>query len=128
VSSPFHWTLGLLCILWLGVGCARNVRKEGGREGFLGEGLASYYGPGFHGKKTASGELFDKNDLTAAHRKLRFGSCVHVTSVATGKSIKVRVNDRGPYSGDRIIDLSEAAARSLGIIDRGVSRVRLYAC
>jgi len=117
----------LLAVVVFGVGCARNVRPDG-RDGFLGEGLASYYGPGFHGRKTASGEIFDKTDLTAAHRKLRFGTCVHVTSIATGKSVKVRVNDRGPYSGHRIIDLSEEAARRIGLVERGVSKVRLYAC
>lgn len=100
----------------------------GGRGGGLGEGPASYYGKGLHGRPTANGETFDKNALTAAHPSLPFGTCVRVEVVKTGKSVEVRVNDRGPYTGGRIIDVSEAAARALGILDAGVARVRLSRC
>ena len=91
----------------------------------LGLGEASYYGPGFEGRKTASGERFDPGRMTAAHRTLPFGSRVRVTVPDTGRSVVVRINDRGPYHGRRVIDLSEAAARELGMHDRGTARVRL---
>ena len=85
-------------------------------------GVASWYGPGFHGKRTASGERFDQNDLTAAHRKLPLGSEVKVTNLENGRSIVVEINDRGPYVKGRVIDLSKAAARRLGIVEDGVPR------
>ncbi len=88
-------------------------------------GQASWYGPGFHGRKTASGERFDMNTMTAAHRTLPFGTLVRVRSLVTGKEIDVRVNDRGPYSGGRIIDLSRAAAEALGLLAIGVKDVLL---
>lgn len=94
----------------------------------LGEGLASYYGAGLQGRPTASGETFDKEQFTAAHRKLPFGTCVRVTFVPTARSVEVRVNDRGPFVGNRIIDVSEAAARELGMLTLGVGRVRLSRC
>lgn len=97
-------------------------------DGFLGEGMASFYGKGFHGRPTASGERFDKEAMTAAHRTLRFGSCVRVVNVANGRAVEVRVNDRGPFVHGRIIDVSEGAARRLGMIQAGVARVRLYRC
>ena len=78
-------------------------------------GTASYYGPGFHGRKTANGERFNAHGITAAHRSLPFGTQVKVTSVATGRVVTVRINDRGPFSGGRIIDLSAGAARAIGI-------------
>lgn len=88
-------------------------------------GGASWYGPGFHGRRTASGERFDQNAMTCAHRTARFGSRLRVTDLRTGRSITCRVNDRGPFSGGRIIDLSKAAATRLGIVSRGVAKVRI---
>lgn len=88
------------------------------------EGIASYYGPGFHGNKTASGEVFDKNALTAAHPTLAFNTQVKVTCLNSGRSVMVRINDRGPHIADRIIDLSEAAAKAIGIYP-GLGRVRV---
>ena len=88
-------------------------------------GIASWYGGKFQGRTTANGERFDMNGLTAAHRSLPFGSKVRVTNPATHDSIVVRINDRGPYVGNRMIDLSRAAARAVRIIDRGVAPVRL---
>lgn len=82
-------------------------------------GIASWYGPGFHGRQTANGERFNQNDMTAAHRTLPFGTKVRVTSANTGRSVIVRINDRGPYVGGRAIDLSAAAARLLGISGTG---------
>src|SRR5581483_877705 len=93
-----------------------------------GEGVASFYGKGFEGKPTASGEAFDPHALTAAHRTLPFGTCVQVEDTRTGRSVNVRVNDRGPYAQGRVIDLSEEAARELGIKDEGLAHVRLSAC
>ncbi len=87
------------------------------------EGVASWYGPGFHGRTTANGERFNTNALTAAHRSLPFGSRVRVTNRATGRSVVVRINDRGPYSRGRIIDLSKAAARAIGM--SGLARVHV---
>ena len=93
--------------------------------GFSETGLASWYGPEFHRKRTASGERFDMGALTAAHRSLPFDSYVRVTNIATGRSVVVRINDRGPFIADRIIDLSARAARQLGIKEEGVVRVRI---
>ena len=90
-------------------------------------GTASWYGPGFHGKRTASGERFDQNALTAAHRKLPLGSVVKVTNLDNGRSIVVAINDRGPYKKGRVIDLSKGAARKLGIVDDGIAKVRIEA-
>lgn len=86
-------------------------------------GVASWYGPGLAGSRTASGERFDPDELTAAHRTLPFGSLVKVTY--EGKSVVVRINDRGPFAGDRVIDLSEAAAEMIGIVGPGHGRVSL---
>jgi rare lipoprotein A len=88
-------------------------------------GRVSWYGPGFHGRRTASGERFDRGEMTAAHKTLPFGSLVRVIDQATGKSVLVRINDRGPYCGGRVLDLSEAAASRLGIKGRGTASARL---
>jgi rare lipoprotein A len=89
------------------------------------EGTASWYGPQFHGKKTASGEIFDMTDLTAAHKELPMGTTCIVTNLANNKSVTVRINDRGPFVKDRIIDLSYAAAKVVGMIDTGTAPVRV---
>ena len=89
------------------------------------EGEASYYADSLNGKKTASGELYDKSALSAAHRSLPFGTKVKVTYLETGQSVVVVINDRGPYAKGRIIDLSSAAAMQIGLIDAGHGRVRL---
>ncbi len=104
------------------------TKREQMPRTYLGEGLASFYGPGLHGRPTASGERFNQNALTAAHRKLRFGSCLRVVNMENGKQVEVRVNDRGPFIEGRIIDLSKAAAAKLDMLDKGVARVRLYRC
>ncbi|MGF6148840.1 RlpA-like protein precursor [Kingella potus] len=88
-------------------------------------GKASWYGPGFHGRKTANGERFDMNTLTAAHRTLPISSRVRVTNLANGKSVVVRINDRGPYHGNRVLDLSKAAAQELGFIRTGTAQVKI---
>lgn len=90
------------------------------------QGLASWYGPQFHGRRTASGERFDSKELTAAHRTLAFGTRVCVRSSITGKAVVVRINDRGPFSGGRVIDLSQGAAEALGMIGLGIKPVELW--
>jgi rare lipoprotein A len=106
--------------------CAHVPARVGGEP--LGDGLASYYGESFRGRPTASGEKFDPGALTAAHRTLPFGTCLRVENPANGRTVEVRVNDRGPYARGRILDLSEAAARALDLVRAGVARVLLYRC
>ncbi|HET9026502.1 MAG TPA: septal ring lytic transglycosylase RlpA family protein [Trueperaceae bacterium] len=88
-------------------------------------GMASWYGPGFAGKRTANGEIFNPSELTAAHRELPFNTLVKVINETNGRSVVVRINDRGPFKGGRIIDLSRAGAEAIGMIGSGVARVRL---
>jgi len=122
----------------LAASCAASGYKKGGKQasynskkakyaptksyGGGSSGIASWYGGKFHGRKTASGETYNQNALTAAHRTLPFGTRVRVTG-ANGKSVVVRINDRGPFVGGRVIDLSRAAANSLGI--NGLGRVKI---
>ena len=89
------------------------------------QGAASWYGPGFEGRRTASGETFNSADLTAAHNSLPMRTLARVTRVDTGVSVLVRINDRGPFAGGRIIDLSRAAAEALGMVDDGVVEVQV---
>lgn len=91
----------------------------------IGEGVASWYGPNFAGRRTANGEIFNPEEMTAAHRTLPFGSRVKVTNMDTGEEVIVRINDRGPFHGGRVIDLSQAAARQVGMIRAGEAAVRL---
>ena len=88
-------------------------------------GEASWYGAQHHGRKTASGAVFDQGALTAAHPSLPFGTRVKVTNLSNGKSVDVEITDRGPFVGGRIIDLSQAAARALGMVESGTASVRL---
>lgn len=88
-------------------------------------GLASWYGAKHHGKRTASGEIFNQEHLTAAHRTLPWGTRVKVINLDNGKTVDVRINDRGPFRKGRIIDVSRAAARALGIVQRGIAPVRI---
>jgi rare lipoprotein A len=88
-------------------------------------GVASWYGPGFHGKNTANGEIYDQRDRTAAHRTLQMPSVLRVTNLENGQSTVVRVNDRGPFARSRIIDLSQVAAEELGMTRNGTARVRV---
>jgi rare lipoprotein A len=88
-------------------------------------GQASWYGPGFHGKKTASGDIYDQMKLTAAHKTLPLGSRARVTNVKNGNSVEVEINDRGPFVEGRILDLSQAAAKALGFVESGTALVRV---
>ncbi len=96
-------------------------------EGYVEEGEASWYGPGFHGKTTANGERYNQNAMTAAHKTLPLGTDVRVTHLGNGKSIEVRINDRGPFLHGRIIDLSKRGAEKLGMKDSGTAQVRVEA-
>jgi len=95
--------------------------------GYVEEGIASWYGPGFHGRRTASGERYNMYAFTAAHKTLPMGTKVLVTNLENGRQTVVRINDRGPFVKGRIIDLSYAAARALGMHKKGVARVRIEA-
>ncbi|MDB5047849.1 MAG: rare lipoprotein [Fibrobacteres bacterium] len=94
-------------------------------EGFTEKGMVSYYADKFHGRRTASGQIFDKNAMTAAHRSLPFGTKLQVTNLDNGKSVVVVVNDRGPYAANRILDVSPAAARKLGLIGKGTVKATI---
>lgn len=97
--------------------------RRGGKPTLV--GAASWYGPGFHGEKTASGRIFDQSRLTAAHKSLPLGSRVKVTNLNNGNSVEVEITDRGPFVRGRIIDLSEGAAKALGMLQSGIARVRI---
>jgi len=118
----------LLAAALLLPGCARHYTwppPESPNRGAVQEGIASWYGPGYHGKKTASGERFDQEAMTAAHQYWAFGTRVKVTLLSTGRSVVVRINDRFPGHKGRVIDLSKGAARAIGLLGPGTGRVRL---
>lgn len=96
-------------------------------NGFVQQGAASWYGNPFHGRKTASGEIYNMNEMTAAHKELPLGTKVEVTNLANGRKVIVRVNDRGPFHSNRVLDLSRAAAKKLGTLNSGVAQVRIRA-
>ncbi|HSB68958.1 MAG TPA: septal ring lytic transglycosylase RlpA family protein [Candidatus Methylomirabilis sp.] len=124
-AFPHTWGLlgSALLALFL-ASCARpSVRPVS--LGTSETGLASWYGPDFHGRRTSSGEIYDMYQLTAAHRELPLGTWVMVTNLNDGRSVEVRVNDRGPFVADRILDMSYAAGRMLGMIGPGVIPVRM---
>lgn len=129
-SPPLLLLLGLPFCAVLACASRGGAPARGGEpdaaEG-IEEGLASWYGgkDGFEGKPTASGEIYDSSLLTAAHRELPLGTVVDVTNAANGKTVRVRINDRGPFVHGRIIDLSRAAAREIGLLGPGVGEVRL---
>ncbi len=121
-----------LIVLVFGVwtwGCAgptpEVIRLPGYPVGYTERGIASWYGPGFHGNPTANGEQFDMDRFTGAHRTLPLGSVAEVRSLTSGRVVTVRINDRGPFIKGRMLDLSRAAARSLGFIGAGTDRVEL---
>lgn len=126
-GSSLLLALLLLCQL-LAVGCSNNRNPAGPTS--LGvpieRGIASWYGEKFHGRKTASGERYNMNDLTAAHPSLPFGTKLSVRNTRTGREVVVRVNDRGPFAKNRVIDLSYAAARVVGVVAPGTASVELY--
>jgi len=124
---------GAVLVAGCGPGLPRFTSRERPEPPVRGEppaasqmaGVASYYADEFNGRPTASGEVYNMDELTAAHRTLPFGTKVRVTSVDTGRSVIVRINDRGPFKDDRVIDLSLGAAKQLGLIAAGTGRVVL---
>ncbi len=119
-----RWLLLLGAIgVWVLVACATPPAPTPGVS--VETGLASYYADRFHGRKTASGELYDRHAFTAAHRHYAFGTRVRVTRVDNGRAVEVRINDRGPFVKGRIIDLSYAAARKIGMLREGVVAVHV---
>lgn len=117
--------LALAAALAVAAGCAT---PRAARHGVAVErGVASWYGPGFHGNFTASGERYDMWSLTAAHRTLPFGTLVEVRNLENGKSVRVKINDRGPFLKNRIVDLSRAAAEAIGMVGPGTALVELVA-
>ncbi len=129
--------LACFLVFWLG-GCATPTshdaveplasRQPSDAPGvqLVDQGLASWYGERFHGKRTASGEPFDMRALTAAHKTLPFGTQVRVRNLDNGREVVVRINDRGPFSAKRVIDLSHAAATALGMVRSGVVKVQVF--
>jgi rare lipoprotein A len=105
--------------------CSTQRRYEDPRSGFVERGIASWYGEPFHGRATASGETYDMHDRTAAHKELPLGTVVDVVNLDNGRSVRVRINDRGPFVRGRIIDLSYGAARELDMIGPGLARVEI---
>lgn len=123
---PFRkWSLGVLAgvVLAFASGCAGNRPGSVSTDPELLYGKASFYSDSLHGNPTASGEPYDRDDLTAAHRSLPFGTRLRVTNLANGRSVEVRVNDRGPFVEGRIVDLSRRAAEEIGMIAAGVVEV-----
>lgn len=147
INPGRDWIAALLALTLLPSACSTAGKRPGGSasetgsatstgsfpgppltapdENVANQGLASWYGRKFQGKRTASGERFDRHQLTAAHRTLAFGTLVKVTNLGNGKSVVVRINDRGPHSPSRLIDLSSAAAHELGMMGSGLAQVRL---
>jgi rare lipoprotein A len=115
----------LPCLLALACGVKRAPDQPADPPGFVETGVASWYGGKFHGRRTASGEVYDMYGLTAAHRTLPFGTVVRVTHLENRRSVEVRITDRGPFIKGRVIDLSYAAAKRLDMIREGVARVKL---
>ncbi len=114
-----------LCFALATVSCRTAAPARKGGPEYVERGIASWYGPGFHGRRTASGERFDMYNLTAAHRSLPFDSQVEVRNRDNGKTVRVRINDRGPFISGRIIDLSYAAARVIDMVKAGTARVEI---
>ena len=119
---PRIFALAVLALL--SYGCATTKPQQPETTGTL-RGVASWYGEEFAGRTTANGEIFDPSGLTAAHRTLPFGTVLDVRNAKTAQSVRVRVNDRGPYIGNRVIDLSYAAARQIGLVEPGVGDVEI---
>lgn len=123
-TSPCLWG-GLITAALLLSGCATTNKGPGTGRGYSERGIASWYGPGFHGKQAANGETYDMHSMTAAHRHLPFDTVVEVRNLDNDRRVIVRINDRGPFVRGRIIDLSYAAARQLEMVGPGTARVEI---
>jgi rare lipoprotein A len=125
-----RWPVLLLATFMFGAlaacgGTPKPTYFPGYPVGFVERGVASWYGPGFHGNKTANGERYDMHQLTAAHRTLPLGSIAVIRSISTGRQVTVRINDRGPFARGRVLDLSLAGARALGMTGAGTDQIEL---
>ncbi|MEY2987387.1 MAG: hypothetical protein RJB13_908 [Pseudomonadota bacterium] len=133
MTRKLHVCFFVISLLLFAAGCGSLPESDATSDvssvAFSQTGMASHYGvgDGFHGRKTASGETFDAYGMTAAHKTLKFGTCLIVTNLYNGKKTKVRVNDRGPYSGGRILDLSYGAAQAIGMVSSGTARIKMDA-
>lgn len=116
--------LFILLLIFLATSCHRKMVPGASVSGSE-TGMASYYSESYNGKKTANGEIYHSSDYTAAHKTLPFGTKVKVTNLNNGKSVKVRVNDRGPFIAGRIIDLTRTAAQKLDMVTAGVVKVKI---
>lgn len=123
-KTIFLLVISVLFLFLTSCGVTRRTAPEKKGE-IIGSGIASWYGPNFHGKITANGEKYNMNDYTAAHKTLPFNTVLRVDNVENGKSVIVRINDRGPYVANRIIDLSRRAAEDIDMIGAGTASVRL---
>ncbi|MCB1152203.1 MAG: septal ring lytic transglycosylase RlpA family protein [Deltaproteobacteria bacterium] len=124
-AARLAWGVFLVVLLLMQSACAQKFQVRDREDGWTQRGTASWYGKKFHGRQTASGEIYNMNKLTAAHPSLPFGTVVRVTSLTNGRSVIVRINDRGPSTGGRIIDLSYAAAKEIGMIQAGLMKVEV---
>ena len=127
-SCCARWLILLLATLLAGTmaacgGAPKPTYFPGYPIGFVERGVASWYGPGFHGNKTANGERYDMHQLTAAHRTLPLGSIAVVRSLSTDRQVTIRINDRGPFARGRVLDLSFAGAQALGMTGVGTDQI-----
>jgi rare lipoprotein A len=120
VTNAFRWLICLAAAFWLAA-CASSARAES----YLQTGTASWYGADFHGRRTASGEKFDVAEMSVAHRTLPMNSLVEITNLSNGKKVVARVNDRGPFTKGRLIDVSRATAEALDFVRKGATQVRV---
>jgi len=120
MTNPLTTPALIALLLLVGVDAQARVSP-----GHTQDGVASYYHDRFHGRKTASGAAYNKNALSAAHKSLPLGTEVRVTDARSGKSVIVKINDRGPYAKGRVIDLSRAAAREIGLTKKGLAKVKV---
>lgn len=116
---------GLAILLALGLHAGCSLVRRGPEAEVVEQGVASWYGPGFHGRTTANGERYDMHGMTAAHRTLPFGTLLEVRNLDNGRTCRLRVNDRGPFVRGRILDVSYAAAQELGMVGPGTARVEI---
>lgn len=125
-NLPKRYAAAIALPLLLAVPAIASEKSDDVSAKQVGSGMASYYGNEFAGKRTASGERFDPQGFTAAHRTLAFGSKLRVTNLANGKEVVVRVNDRGPWGGGRVIDISLGAAKKIGMHKSGTAKVSIH--
>lgn len=124
-SEPFDVLYFYFTFAFLLGACGKSLHMLDYQLGYREEGLASWYGKDFHGRPTASGEIYNMFGLSAAHQSFPLGTLLLVSDIKTGRKVKVKVNDRGPFIGNRILDLSYGAAKRLGIVEVGVAKVQL---